>query len=497
VRVLSKSKILALRQCPKRLWLEIHRPELRQDSASTQASFNTGNQVGVIARHIYDPDNRGALIDPQAEGFDAAFQRTQNLLQSELPVFEAGFRIDGALAFADVLLPVQTDGGTAWRMVEVKSSTSLKGYHRDDVAVQAHIACQAGLPLASVSLAHIDRDWTYKGDNDYRGLLVEADLTPEALGRSDEVRTWLADAQAVACQTAEPNIKTGAHCREPFECGFLNHCRSQEPQAEQPLTWLPRVQSKSLRHFMEKTPACEIKDVPDKLLNVLQMRVKAATLSGEIYFDQAGAARALQPYKLPGFFIDFETTQFAVPIWKGTRPYQQLCFQFSVHSLSESGELTHAEFLDLTGNDPSEPFARALIQACGSVGPVFVYNAGFEKTRIKELAQRFPHLADPLLAINARVVDLWPIAQNHYYHPSQQGSWSIKAVLPAACPQLKYSDLEGVKDGGMAMAAYAEAIQSATTPERREQIRTQLLAYCKLDTLAMVRLWEVFAGTGR
>lgn len=105
MRTLSKSKLLAFRQCQKRLWLEIHHPEWRTDSAATQASFDVGHQVGDIARQLYDPRNKGALIDPQAEGFDAAFARTQALLQSAQPIFEAGFRAEGALAFADVMLP--------------------------------------------------------------------------------------------------------------------------------------------------------------------------------------------------------------------------------------------------------------------------------------------------------------------------------------------------------------------------------------------------------
>lgn len=494
MRTLSKSKIIAFRQCAKRLWLEIHRPDLRADSSSTQASFDIGHQVGEIARHIYDPESEGALIDIDSEGFEAAFARTQQLVQGNQPVFEAGFKINGALAFADVLLPVMVKGRKAWRMVEVKSSTSVKDYHRDDAAVQTFIAREAGLPLAGIALAHIDSDWVYPGRNDYNGLVVEEDLTEEAFARGDEVRTWLTQAHTVAAKRKEPGIRTGGHCSHPFECGFLAHCQSQEPQAEQPLTWLPKVQQKALKTFIAENPACEMADVPDALLNPLQQRVKAATLSGKPYFDREGAAQALQPHKLPGYFMDFESTQFAVPIWKGTRPYQQVCFQFSVHRLGRTGKLEHTEFLDLSGKDPSKPFAEALIQACGTKGPIFVYNAGFETARIKELAGRLPRLASALLAINERVVDLLPIARANYYHPNQQGSWSIKAVLPAACPDLKYSDLDGVKDGGMAMAAYAEAIGPSTTAERREGVRQQLLAYCELDTFAMVRLSEVFFG---
>ncbi|WP_082007487.1 DUF2779 domain-containing protein [Tepidimonas taiwanensis] len=190
-----------------------------------------------------------------------------------------------------------------------------------------------------------------------------------------------------------------------------------------------------------------------------------------------------------------ETVQFAVPIWKGTRPYQQIPFQFSVHRLSRTGKIKHQPFLDLTGSDPSRAFAEALIAACGERGPIFVYNAAFETARIRELSDRFPRLASALLTLNERVVDLLPVARDHYYHPSQQGSWSIKAVLPALCPDLHYGDLDGVQDGGMAMQAYLEAIAPQTSLARKREIERQLLAYCALDTYAMVRLWAAFSGT--
>jgi hypothetical protein len=218
------------------------------------------------------------------------------------------------------------------------------------------------------------------------------------------------------------------------------------------------------------------------------------TLTKEAYFDQAGAAQALAAHTLPAYFLDFETIAYAVPLWQGTRPYQQIPFQFSVHRLSETGQLTEQSFIDLSGHDPSEAFAKALVAACHESIPIFVYNAGFEKTRIKELAEKFPPLPQALLALISRVVDLLPIAREYYYHPSQQGSWSIKAVLPALCPDLHYEDLEGVQDGGMAMTAFAEALAPQTTPARKAEIERQLLEYCKLDTYAMVRLWGAFTG---
>lgn len=492
MRSFSKSKLMALGQCPKRLWLEIHRPELREDSAAAEARFQVGHQVGDIARRLYDPEGHGVLIDIEQNGYDRALDRSQALLKGEHPVFEAGFAADGALAFADVMLPVQSDGKSVWRMVEIKSSTSVKDYHRDDVAVQSFVARAAGVPLESVALAHIDNTWTYPGDEDYRGLLKEADLTGEAFARADEVKGWIARAQEVAALPDEPEAPTGDQCSTPFECGFYGYCSRSEPKPVHSVHWLPYFSAKAKK--LAEQGIVELKDVPDDLLNERQRRVKTHTLANTVFFDAGGAAADLAPYGYPAYFLDFETIQFAVPIWKGTRPYQQLTYQFSLHALSESGELRHEEFLDLSGNDPSEVLAQALLAACGDAGPVFAYNAGFETSRISELAARYSGLRDRLLAINERVVDLLPIARERYYHPSQQGSWSIKAVLPAIVPELRYDQLDGVQDGGMAGTAYLEAIHPDTPRDRKNQLDRQLRAYCKLDTYAMVRLWQVFAG---
>ena len=498
---------MAYRQCPKRVWLEVHHPDLRADTAASQKNFDTGHQVGEIAQQLYDPTGQGTVIEPFAEGIDAALSLSMSLLDTPNPIFEAGFAAEGAMAFADVMLPVQNPQShppRAWRMVEVKSSTSVKDYHRDDVAIQAFVARAAGVPLTAIALAHIDNTWTYPGDGDYQGLLVENDLTEEAFARAAEVQSWIDTAQSIVAQATAPAITTGKHCHDPYPCGFYAHCQSQEPQAEHPIAWLPKPLKKGLTTLIANTGITELRDVPDHLLSDRQQRVKNATLANEAYFDQASAAQALAAHTLPAYFLDFETISFAVPIWSGTRPYQQIPFQFSVHRLSQDSQrtdpshrpLTEQAFIDLSGNDPSEAFAKALIAACYESIPIFVYNAGFEMTRIRELAERFPVLAQDLLALNTRVVDLLPIAREYYYHPGQQGSWSIKAVLPALCPDpdLHYEKLEGVQDGGMAMDAYIEAIAPHTISARKAEIERQLLDYCKLDTYAMVRLWSVFTG---
>ncbi len=495
MRNLSKSRLIAFRQCPKRLWLEVHHPELRDDSDSTKASFRVGNEVGDIAHQIYDPEGVGVLLNAQRDGYDFTLKRSLALLSSSNPIFEAGFVANGAIAFSDVLLPVQVEGHKMWRMVEVKSSGSVKEYYREDAAIQAYIFRNAGVPLASISISHVNTGWTYEGDGDYRGLLKENDITEEAFERNEEVKEWINNAHQTTGQTTEPAINTGRHCGSPFECGFLKYCKSEETQAQYPVQWLPSIATKALKGYIDAHPALEMKDTPDELLSPLQLRVKAHTLSGQPYFNHQGAASALASHTFPAYFLDFESTQIAVPKWKGMRPFQQIVFQFSLHILDEKRNQTHKEFIDLSGDNPSRNFAVALIEACDISGPIYVYSASFEGGRIQELANILTDLAPALFAIKNRLVDLQPITKDNYYHPDQHGSWSIKDVLPVVAPDLSYHELEGVKDGTMAMEAYKEAIHPNTTPERKAEIEKSLLAYCKLDTLAMVRLWEFLSDS--
>jgi len=495
MRPLSKSKIVAFRQCAKRFWLEVHQPHLREDSAATKATFEQGYDVGNIARNIYDPEGYGDLIDIPSEGFERAFERSAELLRSTKTksIFEAGFSASGVLAFADVMLPVRKKGKLSWRMVEVKSSTSVKDYHLDDIAIQVFVAQSSGITLDSVSLACIDTNWVYPGKGDYRGLLKEVDLTKETFARMAEVEEWIAQAQIICKKKKPPNVAMGEHCSTPFECGFSEYCSQNLPKVEFPIQWLPRITAKKIAELTSRK-IDDMRYVSEDFLNDIQQRVKKHTLTNTVFFDAQGAKADLAEYSFPAYFLDFETIQFAVPIWKGTKPYQQITFQFSVHILNRNGELKHSEFLDVSGKNPSKAFAEELIAVCKKQGPVFVYNAGFETTRIKELALLYPALSKQLLAINTRIVDLLPIAREHYYHPSQQGSWSIKKVLPAVVPELSYETLEGVQDGGMAMSAFLEAIDKNTDEVRKAEIKQQLLAYCKLDTYAMVKLWQIFSG---
>ena len=230
----------------------------------------------------------------------------------------------------------------------------------------------------------------------------------------------------------------------------------------------------------------------DKLNNDTHLRIHKVVKSGQPeILPQAG--EFMRELAYPRYYFDFETVGPAIPVWKGTRPYAALPFQWSCHVEHEDGRLDHLEFLSLNGKPPMRACSEQMIRDMGTEGPILMYTS-YEKGVINKLAERFKDLATPLHAIVDRLVDLAPPIKQAYYHPDMKGSWSLKAVLPTIAPDLDYNALEGVHEGTEASNAYLEAINPETSAERKEELRHQLLKYCEYDTLAMVRLVEFFSN---
>jgi hypothetical protein len=236
----------------------------------------------------------------------------------------------------------------------------------------------------------------------------------------------------------------------------------------------------------------DILDIPaERLESDTHLRIHQVVKSGgpEILPTAGEFMRGLA---YPRYYFDFETVGPAIPVWKGTRPYEVLPFQWSCHVEYENGRLEHHEFLSLNGMPPMRACAEKMIKDMDTEGPILMYTA-YERGVINGLAERFKDLAESLRALTDRLVDIAPPIKEAYYHPDMNGSWSLKAVLPTIAPDLDYNALEGVHEGTEASNAYLEAINPETTVERKEELRHQLLKYCEYDTLAMVRLVEFFS----
>jgi hypothetical protein len=458
-----------------------------ETSVDAQAAFDAGNALGELARKLYDP---GLLIG-HVDDVPRALRETNDARSANgkrQALFEAAFQHDGVVVRADVLVPVR--GG--YDLVEVKSSGSVKDYHLIDCAVQAWVIRNAGVPLRRIHLAHVDTSFVYRGDDDYEGLLLAEDITGDVLDLQRQVPGWVSGLKDVL-SGAEPAITTGEQCSKPFGCPFHTYCRSQEPPGPKyPVSILWR--GGKLIKALQEDGLEDLRKVPsERLKSALHQRIRKASVTGRVFLDPE-AGEILTGLGYPRYYLDFETIDYVIPRWAGTRPFQQIPFQWSCHVEQRDGTLREEAFLDLSGEAPMRPFAETLLRALGRRGPILVYNQSFEASRMRELAAMFPDIANGLLALVARMVDLLPITRDHYYHPAMMGSWSIKAVLPTIAPELDYENLEDVADGGQAQLAYLEAVDPDTSADRRALLDQALRRYCGRDTVAMVRLTQALAG---
>jgi hypothetical protein len=373
-------------------------------------------------------------------------------------------------------------------MIEVKASTSVKDEHVFDCAAQRWVFEGLGHQFTGIALAHVDNTFVYEGDGDFDGLLVESEETESTSNILPGIPEWIAMARDAASGD-EPDIGVGAHCYKPYECPFVGHCWPQGP--EYPVQGLGGSRAKLGELIAEGIE--DIRDVPVTRLNEKQQWIQNVTRSGKAEL-LPGGRDFVASLAYPRYYLDFETIGPPIPIWPGTRPYETLPIQWSCHFESAPGKMEHAEFLDLTGDPPMRRLAESMIRVLGKSGPVLMYTT-YEKTVINGLIASFPDLATPLQAIVDRLIDLHPPLQQFYYHPAMAGSWSLKAVLPTVAPDMQYSELEGIQEGTAASEGYLEAINRDTSPERKAQLKQQLLLYCKFDTEAMVRLVE-FLGKG-
>ena len=321
------------------------------------------------------------------------------------------------------------------------------------------------------------------------GLFYHQDITAEVAELQSQVPEWVARFQKVLAGD-QPDIATGDHCNNPYSCPFIAHC--EPPKTKYPVECLPyggKVVAQLLADGIT-----DIRDIPAGRLNRQHERVRRVTVTGKPELNP-GVRKKLTKHSCPRFYLDFETVSLAVPIWKDTNPYNILPFQWSCHIETAPGEFTHKDYLDDSGDAPMFPFIESLLDVLGDDGAIFVYSP-FEKTRLNQLVLRFPKLQERIENVIARLVDLWPLTTDHYYHPDMRGSWSLKKVLPTIAPDMDYGDLGEVQDGNAAGQAYQEIINADTKPQRRQTLINDLREYCKRDTEALVVLVQ-FLSTGK
>lgn len=498
---LSKSKYTTYCQCPKALWLRTYDPDKATPvDEGTMARFAAGNEVGDLAMQLFG-DFVEVTTCKEDESLDlkAMIDKTYECLANGTEnIAEASFAWEGNYCAVDILHKTPT----GYAIYEVKSNTGSDDPKKNtratlqkyayDIAYQKFVLEKCGICVTGVYLVRLNSDYVRGDELDLQQLFHITDMSELVAEESLVVEQKVAAAQYMLKQSTPPCIEIGKHCKKPYLCGFFEYCRGELP--ENSIFELYRLPfAKKLELFKEGKVTISQLDREDARNMIQQIQLDTYLIGEEI--DKAGIRDFLDTkIHYPLYFLDFETSQYPVPAFKDSKPYQQIPFQYSLHYIEEpGGELKHTEFLGDGVNDPRRALAEQLVHDIPLGACTTAYNKGFECGRIKELAALFPDLSSHLMDIHDHISDfLDPFRQGYFYKESMHGSFSIKKVLPALFPddpELDYHNLTGgVQNGGDAMTIYPKI--GKMTSEEREKTHRALLDYCGLDTYAMVKVWE-------
>jgi len=483
---LSKSTFMKGCQCIKALYLNKHCKNLRDEvSAAQEAIFSRGTAVGELAQELF-PGGIDASPRNYYKFQESVAKTAEYIANGKKVIYEAAFQFEGVLVALDIL--VKKEGH--WHAYEVKSSTSVSATYELDASLQYFVISNSGLSLDSISILHLNNQYVRQGNLNIEELFTVTDITEAVLNLQETVQTKIPELKKVLKLKDIPNIQIGKHCNTPYNCDFQGHCWDHLPK-KYSVFKLTNARGKDWELYNKGIYSLE--NVPNNypLTKNQQMQVNGYK-TGKIHIDKKGIKDFLSNIKHPMYFLDFETIIPAVPMWDASKPYQQITFQYSLHYQDQKGgNLKHCEFLAETKNkkDPRIAMIEQLIKETEMPGDIWVYNIAFERARLKEIARDLPKYNNAALAIANRLRDLIvPFQKKLYYTPNMDGRYTIKKVLPALVPELCYDDLV-IQEGGTASTTFEEMISGRFDGDE-VVTRKHLLEYCKLDTLAMVKILE-------
>ena len=495
----SKSKYTTTWQCPKAVWMKKYMPEKAVIEEGTLKRMSSGNEVGDYAMGLFGKYVEVTVYNGDKIDLSAMIQRTkEELANGTENICEASFEYDGLYCAVDILRKMP--GGYA--IYEVKSSTTSsdsesqdpKEVYVADVAYQKYVLEHCGIKVTDTYLVMLNKDYVFDGTLNPQELFVIVDIKDELVNEALIVEDNLKIAETLLSSQHEPNIDIDCRCKKPYPCAFWSYCTRNIP--EHSVFDMYRMKFKDKIEYYKRGLVGY-----DDLINSgsIDHKIRLLQLCHVIQgkttptIDKDEINSFLNTISYPLYHLDFETEQPVLPKYVGTHPYQQIPFQYSLHIEQADGKLEHKEFLAESGPDPRRAIAESLVKNIPMDVCVMAYNKTFECTRLKELADAFPDLADHLLAIRDHIVDLLvPFQKGGYYVTEMEGSFSIKAVLPALFPNdpdLDYHALDEVHNGSEAMEIFPRI--KDMDPTDRDRARANLLKYCCLDTLAMVKALSV------
>lgn len=487
--VISKSEFMLFLKHPAWLWLKKHdKNKIPIPDEALQAKFDEGTLFEAYAEKIFPDAMRLGYKTPAGEFSGTMYYALPDTTASELRkgtrvLLQGRVEIDGLTAIFDVLERV---GEQEYNLYEIKSSTSVKPEHISDLAFQTIVLEKAGLIIRDVSVIHVNNEYVRNGEIVPEEIAKKENITEDVRAAIPETEANIEGAKKVIDLRVMPDpspryLKSGdlAEWLQVYEAvkgevpdySIYNLC-----------TLKPELVGE-----LEDMGIQNIADIPIELekLTDKQRRQIIATKTDRRKIDTEEIREFLDTLVFPIHFFDYETLSGVIPAFDGTRPYQQVPFQYSLHILkSFDGDLEHKEYLHDNTSNPVPPLLEKMKEHFEGSGSIISWNKKFEAARNNEMAKMYPEYANFLLNINDRMVDLMdPFSKGWFTDKKFFGSASLKYVLPVIAPELSYKELE-VSNGGQAQRVWMDTILGGKNPEKKAEILRNLSTYCTLDTYA-------------
>jgi hypothetical protein len=481
---LSKSTLIRSIQCSKSLYLYKNHYNLRDKADITQQQkFDRGHRVGLLAHQLF-PGGKDCS-PPNPFSYDASIAATKLLVQQRFPiVYEAAFKYNGIMAALDIL--ECRDG--KWYAYEVKSSFRISNTYLLDATIQYHIITRSGVMLEDFFLVTINNDYELGDKLDIQQFFRKTSVLSDILERIPFVERTIEEAIATLDSPSIPDISIGAHCTKPYPCDFQGYCwKNLEKDS---IWYLPGVSMQEKGLFVERgiTSIHQIDNTEE--LNARQKVIIESFQLQQPHIRKDLLQQFIEPIHYPLYYFDVEAFQPAVPLFKGSKPYERIPFLYSLHyKESANTPLQHYSYISPVGDDDRIPFIEQFLKDTEGEGNILVFNTLMEKSILFRLSADFPDYKKQLLQRINRIIDVEiPFKELYYYHPAQQGSFSLKSIGNAMLGKDEFSSSR-VKDGEEAMAVYNELFYTnhpSEIPEKLQQLKT----YCRTDTYVLYEIFE-------
>ncbi|WP_435229368.1 DUF2779 domain-containing protein [Pseudopelagicola sp. nBUS_20] len=485
---ISKSDYMLFLRHPAWLWIKKHQKHLLPPiDPSLQSRFDEG--------HAFEPYAEALFPNLVRLGF-SDFSSYQSLTTLTSETWQAGAKAVAQGRYEDGQITCITDivsrNGDGYVLTEIKSSTSAKIEHTFDLAFQRLVLEGAGMPILRCEVAHVNRSFRKNGQIAPEELVTITDISEEVENQIENTRRWVDQALSVAKSNTMPDPAPERARLKSYHEWLEIRAKITPTLCPESIHLLPFINAKQASALI-KEGITSIDDVDDPtILSKSTRRYLTSRSQGSQIVDHDALDRFLGEITYPIYYLDYETSQSLLPQWEGTRPYQQVPFQYSLHVQREpDGDIEHHEYLHREESNPIPALLKNLRKDIGDVGSILVWYEPFEKTRNTEMAEAFPEHKAFLFNLNERVIDLMqPFSDQTITDPAFMGSSSIKKVLPALVPELAYDDLD-IKEGASASRLWKEVTMINPEAQERLKVYANLVDYCTRDTWAMVAIHGV------